>query len=485
MSDHQPLRSNDGEIPDEALLDADEAAEEVAQDADVQMGSDASGDEEGTREDGTQEEIILENDSIAHFDQHADSIFCIAQHPTHPEIIATGGGDDVAYIFDSRPPETPVLPASYQSNPEGPGRKGLTALARLEGHTDSVNAVTFTLPNGDFAVTAGLDGRLRAYRDTTRDRTGQTWELLHGVQDVEEINWLAPCPDPEAPNIVALGANDGSVWIYQIENVNSGDAISMIRVSYLHTQSCTAGTWSADGKLLATVSEDGSFHVIDLGPSEKPAVVSLTAQDRRFEIEGGLYSVAISPSGPYAAVGGAGGQIRVINLPKPGAATGSRTAQIVASIRSQTDSIETLAFTPAPARIPLLAAGSVDGSIALFDQAHRFAQRRLIQEAHGGHAVVKVEFVDNVRSAGPSTLLTSAGMDGVVRRWITQGMPSSPVAGQGMTREWKGHRGEEDGGGVLDFVQDSRGERIITAGDDGVSLVFNAFVLPGVLPAQT
>ncbi len=472
MSD-QPIRPEEAEIPDEALLEADEAAEEVPQDADVQMDSDASSDEEGAHE-----EIILQNDSIAHFDQHTDSIFCIAQHPTHPEIIMTGGGDDVGYIFDSRPSETPVLPASYQSTPEEPGRESLTALAQLEGHTDSVNAVTFTLPNGDYAVTAGLDGRLRAYQDTTKDKTGQAWEFLHDVQDVEELNWLTACPDPQAPNTVAVGANDGSVWIYQIEDGSSGDAISMIRVSYLHTQSCTAGAWSADGKLLATVSEDSSFHVIDLGPSEKPALVSLTAQDRRFEIEGGLYSVAISPSGPYAAVGGAGGQIRVINLPKPGADSGSRAGQIVASIQSQTESIETLAFTPASARIPLLAAGSVDGSITLFDQAHQFAQRRHIQEAHGGHAVVKVEFVNNSRQAGPSTLLTSAGMDGVVRRWTTQGMQSSTTAGQGMTREWKGHRGEGDGGGVLDFVQDPRGERIVTAGDEYVPFLLAFYPEP-------
>lgn len=48
------------------------------------------------------------------------------------------------------------------------------------------------------------------------------------------------------------------------------------------------------------------------------------------------------------------------------------------------------------------------------------------------------------------------------------------AAGQGFLKEWKGHRGEGEGGGVLGFVQGADGSRIVTAGDDGVSLVFKA-----------
>jgi len=44
------------------------------------------------------------------------------------------------------------------------------------------------------------------------------------------------------------------------------------------------------------------------------------------------------------------------------------------------------------------------------------------------------------------------------------------MANSGFIREWKGHRGEGEGGGVFGFVQG--GGRIVTAGDDGVALVF-------------
>jgi ribosome assembly protein SQT1 len=73
-------------------------------------------------------------------------------------------------------------------------------------------------------------------------------------------------------------------------------------------------------------------------------------------------------------------------------------------------------------------------------------------------------------------MLTSVGLDGVVRRWDARG--GTAAAGQGLMREWKGHMGvteNEDGeqaGGIMGFVQGLDGKRIVTAGDDGISLVF-------------
>ena len=68
---------------------------------------------------------------------------------------------------------------------------------------------------------------------------------------------------------------------------------------------------------------------------------------------------------------------------------------------------------------------------------------------------------------GGEAMLTSCGMDGVVRRWDARGGLASGE--MGLVREWKGHRGGE-GGGVLGFVQ--HGKRIVTAGDDALSLIF-------------
>ncbi|MCJ1302245.1 hypothetical protein MMC08_005048 [Hypocenomyce scalaris] len=504
-SSHTPDEADEAFENEEAMLDPNEAAEEIPSDPDQSMDSDPEDDPQG-------EEIHLQNDSTAHFDKHTDSIFCIAQHPLDPSIIATGAGDDTAYIFSSITRSTP-LPPSYESNPS-PSRDSLEPLAKLSGHTDSINALAFTLPNGDYLVTAGLDGRLRTYSPA------HGYAFLAEAQEVEEINWLAPSPHPSHPNTVALGASDGSVWVYTVSPTTDPTApgLQVLQAYYLHTASCTAGVWAPDGKLLCTVSEDSSFYVYDVFGEASAAgitsashggqaVVGLTADDQRFAVEDGLYSVAVAPTGAFAAVGGAGGMIRVVGLPRLGSATdgtssdtqrqrgggaknkagggrkvgGPETAEgtsagqaghILASLQAQGDGVETLAFSTPP--LTLLAAGSVDGSVALFDWAHRFAVRRHIRDAHEEYAVVKVEFVAPIGLAGQTAdggwLLTTCGMDGVMRRWDTRG--GTAASGQGLVGEWRGHRGEGEGGGVLGFVQ--KGGRIVTAGDDGVSLVFDA-----------
>ncbi|KAM0800459.1 WD40-repeat-containing domain protein [Usnea florida] len=489
MASLQPPNEEDESLEDGPdLLDAAEAAEEIPSDPDDHMDSDP--------DDNAQEhEIQLQNDSKAHFDLHTDSIFTVAQHPLDVSIIATGGGDDTTYVFSTETP-SPLLPTSYESNPSA-GRPSLQPIAKLTGHTDSVNTLLFTLPTGDYLVSGGLDGRLRAY--ATKN---QSYALIAEAQEVPEINFLIPCPNSSHPNTVALGASDGSVWVYTIDAADKVAPLQVIQAYYLHTGSCTAGAWTPDGKMLATVSDDGTLYVWDVfgeasaagvvGSAGSQAVVGLTSEDQRFAVEGGLFSVAVAPGGAFAVVGGAGGMIRVVGLPRlaatptsatqgmkgggsknksgggrkaggPEGASSGQAGQILASLQAQGDSVETLAFSAPP--ITLLAAGSVDGSIVLFDTAHRFAVRRHIREAHEEYAVVKVEFVPD--STG--YLLTSCGLDGVVRRWDTRG--GTAASGQGLAQEWRGHRGEGEGGGVLGFVQGG-GKRIVTAGDDGVSLVF-------------
>ncbi|MCJ1348877.1 hypothetical protein MMC31_007110, partial [Peltigera leucophlebia] len=293
------------EDDDDGLIDLADAGEEIPDDPDHIM--DEGGEGEEAEEDDADEEIQLQNDSIAHFDHHKDSIFCIAQHPLDPAMIVTGSGDDTACIFDiSRPPTPPLLPPSYESNPSpSGGRPSLRCYGQLTGHTDSINALAFTLPGGAYLLTAGMDGRLRAY-----DTIAGKYLFIAENQEVEEINFLSPCPHPSHQNTFALGASDGSVWVYKVGR----GGLEVVQVYYLHTASCSAGAWTPDGRLLATVSENGSFYVYDVfgeaaaagasglgsGARQSQAVVALTAEDQRFAVEGGLYSVAIAPTGAFA-----------------------------------------------------------------------------------------------------------------------------------------------------------------------------------------
>jgi ribosome assembly protein SQT1 len=501
MSAHKPHnQTSDDEQEDESdMLGVDEAEEEIEDDGDVEMDS---GDDE-MQED---EVILLQNDSVAHFEGHKDSIFCIAQHPTQSDIVATGGGDDLGYIWDTAPPPGPLLPSSYESSPQPRERKGQDAIVKLEGHKDSINGITFTLPKGEYVVTAGLDSQIRVWHDKLGD--AKNWAFLaEATEDIEDINWLIPCPSEEHPNTIALGAGNGSVWVYTIDATESASPLTPVQAYYVHTAPCTAGAWTPDGKLLATVSEDSSLYVWDVWGDAAEAgfgssqgaqhIISLTGEDERFLVEGGLYSVAISPGGALCAVGGAEGAIRVVGLPRfnvPTASVGQKGAgarnkigggkqaaakgatgsqgqagQILASLQAQSDSVETIAFAAPP--LTLMAAGSVDGSIVIFDAAHNFAKRRKIEAAHEEEAVIKLEFVKPGTGGANGWLLTSSGNDGVVKRWDVRG--GTAAAAQGLKGEWKGHRGGGEGGGIMGFVQGFGGRRVVTAGDDGVSLVFS------------
>jgi ribosome assembly protein SQT1 len=466
------------------MLDPEDAEEVFdGEDDDVAMDS---GEEDGEGE--FEEAIALQNDSSAHFDGHHDSIFCIAQHPLDPRIVATGGGDDVAYVFDATPEPSPLLPTSYQSEPAILERKSLEASAKLEGHSDSVNAIAFSLPDGKFLATAGLDGKLIAWKDTKGDKS--TWKQHATVQEVEEINWLAPCPAIAHPNAFALGASDGSVWVYQV--TNSADPLSIVQAYYLHSGSCTAGSWTPDGKILVTISDDGSLNAWDpwgeaaavglAHPQGGQALITLTADDERFRAEGGLFSIAISPGGTLAAVGGADGSIQIVGLPRLSAipaAAGARAVgkagqkatssssmgqagQILATLDAHAESVETLSFSDPP--LTLLAAGSVDSSVVLFDVAHGYAVRRRIESAHDGEAVIQVQFLKGSGRGNNGWALTTCGNDGVVRRWDARG--GTAAAAKGLVHEWKGHRGDGEGGGVLGFVMGADGKRIVTAGDE-------------------
>ena len=342
---------------------------------------------------------------------------------------------------------------------------------------------------------------------TTPTSQDPTSRLLASAKEVGEINWLLPCPHKLHPDTLAFGATDGSVWIYSVNGADSAAPLTILQTFFLHQASCTAGAWTPDGKLLATVDEDGSLYVWDVfgeaaasglvGANGSQAVVGLTAEDERFKVEGGLFSVAVSPGGGIVAVGGAGGHVRVVGLPrlaagsagaslqaskgakgkagKPSAAATSASAsqagQILASLQAQTDSIETLSFSQPP--LTLLASGSVDSSITLFDAAHNFAVRRHIPGAHDEEAVIKVDFVKTPLGTvnERAWMLTSCGNDGVVRRWDVRGGTATEGT-KGLIGEWRGHRGGGEGGGILGFVQGGGGSQVVTAGDDGVALVF-------------
>ena len=111
--------SDEGEVDiadvEEEIRGNDGAMEE--DDDGLELGIGDGGDEQ-------QEVVTVENDSIAAFLEHKDSLFAVAINPVAEDMVATGGGDDLAYVWRI-------------SNDEG-------VVAKLEDHSDSVTSVSFS-----------------------------------------------------------------------------------------------------------------------------------------------------------------------------------------------------------------------------------------------------------------------------------------------------------------------------------------------------
>ncbi|KAJ6257528.1 Jouberin [Drechslerella dactyloides] len=443
-TDDQPSFISNTDALEEIIPDDDQPMDDISDDEEASAGVESSSTAYRGEGAGESIEIDLVNDSIAHFDAHTDSIYSIALNPRMP-VVATGGGDDVAYIWPSTPANAPAS--------RGQERSGQTPIFKVEGHGESVTAVAFTA-SGEFLVAGSMNGKVSVTRCTNAadPLAAASWKTIAEVQEVDEISWLVAHPSADA---FALGAADGSVWVYGIDAAAVGAELVIKQALYNHTASCTAGVFAKDGTLLATVSEDSRLFVHNVETGE--VVASFGPEDARFNVDGGLYAVAANPAGTVIVVGGATGECKVVALPTAGTATGGRSAgargrgsatagtqsaQILATLSTQSESIESLTFSPT---LPLLASASVDKSIVLYD-TQRWTVRRTIT----GHedSVVKVQF-----GAGQQDgwVLTSCSMDGTVRRWDCR-------TGEEKVK-WQGHAD-----GVLGFVLDST--RVITAGDE-------------------
>jgi ribosome assembly protein SQT1 len=160
--------------------------------------------------------------------------------------------------------------------------------------------------------------------------------------------------------------------------------------------------------------------------------------DARFDA-GPLTSLAINPSSTVVAVGGTDGLIKLLNL---------SNGNILASLGAKTgDSIESLVWS---STLPLLAAGSVDGRIYLYDtQSYRL--RNTLSHDDAVTAMVL---------PGGSFELTSTSIDKSVRRWDIR-------TGQETARR-TGHQDSIVGG----LAVSKDGKKAITGGDDTVALVW-------------
>ena len=156
----EPTRGEDEEFAEEYIQDDDILAEVDQGDEPMDEGDDEVG--------SLVDEIVWEDNSVQQFTGHEGHVYAIAVHPTAP-VAASGGGDDVGYIWNLTDGET---------------------IVKLTGHSDSVSAIAFS-SDGEMVSTGGMDGRVRVWRRVGKDDY-RAWEFLSELQGPDEVMVRAP-----------------------------------------------------------------------------------------------------------------------------------------------------------------------------------------------------------------------------------------------------------------------------------------------------
>ncbi|KAF9267751.1 ribosome biogenesis protein Sqt1 [Marasmius fiardii PR-910] len=393
---------------DEQFIDQDEVLTEVPVDGDHPMDDD-------DEEQDTLEELqagpssVGEDNSVQAFTNHGTSVFAVAVHPTEP-LAASGGEDDLGYVWDITDGEV---------------------IVKLTGHTDSVSCIAWS-HDGEMISTGGMDGKIRLWRRVGKEDY-RTWEFLTELQGPDEVMFLRWHPKG---TVLLAGSNDSTLWLWQLPSGNT------MQVFAGHTGPVQCGDFTPDGKRIVSACGNGTLILWD--PRSPTPVFKLTPEDARFNLDG-ITSIGVNPSSTLAVVGGAAGGVRVISLSK---------GDLVATLSGHTEgeSIEAVAFVDLTGTGSEIAAtGATDGKVCLWD----LNTMRLRTTLEHEDAVTTLLAVPSPKSH----LLVSGSADKSLRTWDSR-------TGT-LLRTHKGHNAP-----VLSASLGLVGTVVVSAGDDGVCLVF-------------
>ncbi|CAN3374503.1 hypothetical protein DIURU_004711 [Diutina rugosa] len=401
MSDIKELEENEVGQVVELVDDRAPSDDEMDEDVDVS-------------EQVEEEQIVLDlsNNSWTYL-EHGDSVFVVERHPKLP-LVVSGSADHTAKLWTTHK-QPPVVVTTID-------------------HKESVITAKFTA-DGNYVITADMAGLLQVHRT----KNGEKWTKVGDVEEVEEIHWIATHP---SQNYFAFGANDGSVWVYQIE----GNDLTQLMTGFSHTLDCNAGVFLEDEETiqLVTASDDATvvcWNAITGQPIYKLAPIDFKGIESPW--------VVLSAQGHMVAVGGRDGQLAIINHQTHKVVN---TLQVINNDDHDSLSIEALAWCES---MPLLAVGVVHGDVFLFETQQWRLRKSWSTEAHEDYenAITQLQFEPK------SHVLVGSSTNGKVYRWDARsGTEMFVGVGHNMP--------------VFDFAIMDDG-KLITAGDEGVCLVFN------------
>ena len=234
----------------------------------------------------------VEEMSVQQLTLHTSAVFAVAVNAANPFFFATGGGDDVGYLW----------------------RLGLAEpIARLQGHNETISSIGFSV-DGNYLATGGLDGVVRVW---TAD-TGAPVVALEGP--TQGINWVAW---HSRGAVLLAGSEDATAWMWKVPEG------SVMQIFSAHSASVSYGGFANGGRSVITASEDGTVRVwnpragtVDhtlhaSTPQEPYAITCLAAHPSQavyvFGIETGAVKMAHAETGANCLSAGAPARIETLS----------------------------------------------------------------------------------------------------------------------------------------------------------------------------
>eukprot|EP00002_Diphylleia_rotans_P032307 TRINITY_DN6776_c0_g1_i2.p1 TRINITY_DN6776_c0_g1~~TRINITY_DN6776_c0_g1_i2.p1 ORF type:complete len:414 (-),score=89.57 TRINITY_DN6776_c0_g1_i2:1677-2918(-) len=349
----------EGEVVDvmDGPLDEDDWEDDGDEDGEGDEGDEGEGADADEQDPGYRPSAFnpadYVDDSSMKFTGHTDSVYSVSCHPTRPDLVMTGGGDDKAYLWN---------------------RTDGSIVYEWAGHTDTVLCTAFNA-DGSYAVTGSMDGTVRVYNPAN----GQHVTTLEGPSD--SIEWVEFHP---RGNVVLAGSRDSTIWMW---SVPSGKCMQVFAG---HVAPVICGGFTPDGKLVVAGSEDGGL----LAWNPKDASIVQRIEGESFHSDA-VSVMAFHHSTPLVMTGSQDCTTKVSRLDN---------GKVLGSFQHD-DIVEALDFAHT---IPLAASGTMDGKLSVWDLTTVQLRQTCSVEGEG---FIKL-FFDKT-----SPLIYSAFNSGRVRVW--------------------------------------------------------------------
>ncbi|EDV97135.1 angio-associated migratory cell protein [Drosophila grimshawi] len=303
-------------------------------------------DDDGEEEENRERIAAIRDDAVLTFRKHTGPVFGAHLHPKLNWAV-TGGEDDAAYVWDTENGEV---------------------LFEITEHKDTVTETHFS-HDGNYLVTADISGELFVFKvneqQSERPLFRKVWE--YSMFDMAWLFWH------RGANVLLAGGDSGEVYVWRIP---SGEC----KILPGHSARCEAGELSSDGKKLLTAYMNGVVKLWDLKTCQ--VLMEVNEQHPLSFDEVTHVVVACEPDSPFYVCAEGGGKLLFC--------TNNGPVNVVQSEHG----IECVAFAPATAELKLLACGSLDGQISIWDYS-KYALRTVCESPVPNDGVLCLKWLND------------------------------------------------------------------------------------------